>query len=477
MNRPKNKHQFGVFLIVLLFACFAMPSAYCQDTTKTDSDFEEEFSIEDDVPAIASYSLDDCIKYAFRYSEALKLGEIDVRMAHEDVGINIARGLPKIDAEASYQDNFKIQRSFVPAILFDPTAEPDVFVPVQFQPKYAGNASITLSQLLFDFSYLLGLRAARAYEDLTRRQVELSKVDITEQVSKAFYAVLIARERLELLDQNYKRLDSLLNETQALFENGFAEKIDVMRTEVSLNNIKVDREKAQASASLTEQILKFQMGMPLRDSLIIEGSLDNIDLDQSNLLKTNVNYDNRLEYEILKRQYNLRSLNLKYNRSLYYPRLEGFVSYGTTTGVNTFGDVLRFNQNWFGYGFYSIRLSIPIMDGFKRKHTLQRVRLEMEQAKVQAEQFKKSADIEYEQAYNSLSESLYDLENQKRNMELAKEVSRVANIKFQNGVGSNLEIIDAETSFKEAETNYYAAYYQAIISKIDLDKALGELLD
>ena len=101
----------------------------------------------------------------------------------------------------------------------------------------------------------------------------------------------------------------------------------------------------------------------------------------------------------------------------------------------------------------------------------------MEQSRIQAEQFKKSADIEYEQAYNSLSESLYDLENQKRNMELAKEVSRVANIKFQNGVGSNLEIIDAETSFKEAETNYYAAYYQAIISKIDLDKALGELLD
>ena len=371
MNRPKIKHQFSVFLIVLLFTCLAMPSAYSQDTTNTDNGFEEEFSIEDDVPAIASYSLNDCIQYAFQYSESIKLSEIDVKMAHEDIGVNIARGLPKIDAGVNYQHNLKIQRVFVAGSLGG-GGDPDQLIPIELSTKYTGSANITLSQLLFDFSYLLGLKAARAYEDLTKRQVNLSKIEVTEQVSKAFYAVLIARERLELLDQNYKRLDSLLRETQALFENGFAEQIDVMRTEVSLNNIKVDREKAISAAALTEQVLKFQMGMPLKDSLIINGSLEDIDLDRSNLLRTGVDYENRLEYDILKRQYALRSINLKYNRSLYYPRLEGVITYGSNTGALNFGDLWKFNQNWFGFGYYGINLVIPIMNGFQGRHNIQK---------------------------------------------------------------------------------------------------------
>ncbi|MDX2304024.1 MAG: TolC family protein [Microscillaceae bacterium] len=478
MNKPLRTQKSVLLILTLWMGMFLLYSAQAQvDTTKKQTEFSEEFSVSDDVQSIASYTLEDCIKYAFRYSETLKLKDIDVRIAHEEVGENLARGLPKIDAEASYQDNFKIQRSFVPAVLFDPAAEPGVFVPVQFQPKFNASASVTLSQLIFDFSYLLGLKAARAYEDLTRRQADLSKVDIAEQVSKAFYAVLIARERLELLDQNYARLDTLYRETQALFENGFSEQIDVMRIEVSRNNLSSEREKAYSAAILTEQVLKFQMGMPLSDSLIIRGSLEDIDLNLYALEKQPVDYTKRMEYEILNRQAELRALNLRYNKALYYPRLEGYVSYGSNTATGIFGDVWRFNERWFGYGNYGLRLVVPIMDGFKRKHTFQKLRLQMEQVQLQQAQFKRGADIDYEQAYNQLASSLNDLQNQKRNMELAKEVSRVSKVKYQNGVGANLEIIDAETSFKEAETNYYAAYYQAIISKIDLEKALGTLLD
>ncbi len=476
----KTKFQLGknsssFFLSILLLLCPALSRA---------QDEEPDFVIEDNTKAIANYSLDECIDYAFRYSEDLKRSQLDVRIAQEEVGENVARGLPSISAQADFNHNFKIQRGFISAASFaTPDLPPeqqaaleDSVVVVQFNTNFAGGASVTLEQLIFDFSYLLGLKAARSYEELERRRIDLTKTEIAEQVSKSYYAVLISEERVELLQQNYKRLDTLLRETTALYENGFAEELDVMRTEVAFNNIKIEKQKAEGTLVLAQQLLKFQMGMPLQDSLILVGSLDDIKLDMSAARDVRLNYANRTELDLLERQKELRDINLRYTRALYYPQLKGFLTYGSTTGSNNFGDFWRFQDRWFGYGLYGFTINIPIMDGLKNRHTLQKIRIEKEQIELDIAKFKRSAEIEVVRSQNMLEEQLLTLESEKRNMELAQEVSRRSQIKYQNGVGSNIEIVEAETAFKEAETNYYTTLYQAIVSKIDLDKALGLLV-
>ncbi|NJL14928.1 MAG: TolC family protein [Microscillaceae bacterium] len=471
--KPKNPVYcpMNAYSLLALFWFFSFSCLWAQV-----EDPDSTFRVDDNTSAIAAYDLEGCLQYALRYSESLRLGELDIRAAQADVGENIARGLPQVSAEASFQDNFKIQRSFVPAFLFDDEAPENLFVPVQFQPKYAGSASITLQQLIFDFSYLIGLRAARMYEDLTRTQTQLNKVEIVANVSKAYYAVLVARERIGLLEANYRRLDTLLRETRALYENGFSELLDVQRIEVAYNNILIEKKKAEGAVLLTEQVLKFQMGMPGRDSLAVIGALNDIRLDE-NLLEVagQASPKSRIEYQVLEKQKAIREVGLSYARSLYYPSFSGVVSYGTNTGVNSFGDWWRFNERWFGFGFYGFQLNIPIFDGMKRRHTLSKYQIDIDRAEIQMAQFERVSTFEIDQARITLSESILNLENQKRNMELAAEVARVTKIKYQNGVGSNLEVVEAESAYKEAETNYYATLYEALVRKVDLEKAAGTL--
>lgn len=438
---------------------------------------EDPFSVEDDTPAIGAYDLAACIQHAFEHTEKLKKTQLDIRTAEAEISETIATGLPQINLEANFTHNLMIQKSFIPSVFFDPNAEPGSFTAVEFQPRYNGNAALTLNQLIFDASYFLGLKASRKYKSVSEKQYELDKIDIAEQVANAYYGVLVSREQIALLKQNETRLDTLLKETKALFENGFVEQIDVMRTEVALNNIRTELRKAEQTQVMSQQLLKYQMGMPLRDSIAVIGDLSQIDLSAEDLLAQSADPKNRLEYDLLRTQSELNELNLRYNKSVYYPRLMGFASYGSNTGVNQFGDIVKFRERWFDYAFWGLSLSMPIFDGTKRKHTLQKQRIAMQRVEQDMREFERTANLQATQSRLQLAESLADLESQKRNMELAGEVSRVAQIKYQNGVGSNLEIIDAETSYKEAETNYYAALYQALVNKVSLAKSLGILLE
>ncbi len=441
------------------------------------TDEEDDFWVEDETPAIASYNLDGCIAYAFRNAEAVKKASLEVSIADAEVGENKSIGLPKINAVYELNHNLRIQRGFISASSFGgpESGGGDSVVTVQFNTKFTGNMGITLEQLLFDFSYLRGLKSARKYVDVQKDRAKLTNIDIAEQVSKSYYAVLVNQERLELLDQNYQRLDTLLRETKALNENGFAERIDVMRTEVSFNNLVTERKKAQLDLEKAKAALKFSMGMPMKDSLYIEGNLENIEYDFLAALAPRFNPENRIENTIFNKQKELRTINLQYNRSIYYPSLSGVFSYGWNTGTNEFGDLWRYRQNWLSYSYYGLKLDIPIMDGFKKRHTLRKIRYQIEQVEVDKAEFEKSAQYQTDNAKLSLSQSLGDLEIQKRNLELADELVKISQIKYENGVGSNLEVTDALTSYKEAETNYYSSLYQALLYKVDLDKALGNL--
>lgn len=430
--------------------------------------------VEDQTPAIGAYSLPECIRYAFEYRESLKKQDMEIRIAGAEVKERISVGLPQIRANAGLTHNYLIQKTIIPdGSLFGGEPGP---LAVEFQPAYSGSASITLEQLLFDASYFIGLRGAEMYRDLIKKQLNQAKVDVAESVSKAYYGVLINDERLKLLDQNLARLDTILKETKALYQNGFVELIDVKRIEVSYNNLKVEKTKTLVLQDFSKRLLKYQMGMPLGDSLALTDKLTDLENSLLPVLEVQSDHTTRIEYDILEYQKELSKINFKYNRSVYYPKLEGFVTYGGNTGTQTLGDFFRFSQRWFSFGAIGLNLSIPILDGLKRSNTLQKYRLNVYKAEEDLKIYKRSYQISVEQYRLALQNALVDMQTQKQNMELAAEVSRLAKIKYAGGIGSNLEIVNAETAFKEAESNYFSAVYDAAISKVDLEKALGVLI-
>ncbi|MCC5944761.1 MAG: TolC family protein [Bernardetiaceae bacterium] len=429
-------------------------------------------------------SLEECIEYAITRSLTMANARLDNEIAYEQVGEVRSQGLPQVNANLQLSLNYKVQQAFFPDFIFPdpsgnappPNFDNPNFVPVPLQPKYSGQGQAELTQMVFDGAYFLGLKAAKTYTELSQKSIEQNAIEVAEAVSKAYYSVLVNRERLALLEKNSNRLDTLYRQTKALYETGFAEKIDADRIKVTLNNINTQKRNFERILEVSMQILKFQMGLYQDDKITISGSLRDLSLDREALL-TDLRPEpqKRIEYSILNVQRELNQLQTKNIEMQYLPKLTFFATYGANTAAQTFSDFANVGDRWFGFGALGVRLQVPIFDGFRKKYQIQANKLEYRKIQNQMKDFERSVHFQVNQTAVELLNNIETLESQKENMELAAEIFRVAQIKYKEGLGSNLEVLDAETSYKEAETNYYAALYDAVITKIELEKAKGTL--
>ena len=438
------------------------------------------------------YTIQECLEYAYVNSVNTKNAGLDQEIARSDVKIAKADGLPQADALISYSNNFAIQRVFIPdfispavyQVLFNegvlpsdrPVPDPGVF-PAAFGTTHSGNAGVSVSQMIFDGAYFVGLEAARVYAELSTKDYELTKINVAEAVTKAYYTVLVNEERASFARENADRLDTLLYETRVMYENGFAEKIDVDRITVQYNNAKTQLNNVERSVEIGYQLLKFQMGMPIHTPITLADKIEDIDLDPTFAEIDNFEYTDRAEFAQLQTNIRLTELQKRLNWVDRLPKLNATLSAGYNAGTNKFSDMTKFSDSWFEYGVVGVNLNFPIFDGFRRTNQIQKNKLQIQQLTNQADYLKNNIDLEISEAQFNLKNSLEALEVQQENLELAREVYDVSKIKYQEGIGSNLEVVEAETALKEAETNYYSALYDALITKVELEKALGILVD
>ncbi|WP_461090794.1 TolC family protein [Spirosoma gilvum] len=424
------------------------------------------------------FSLNEAIQFAIQNNINIKNAGLDALSS--EARIQEVRGvaLPQISVAGSLSDNLIIQRVFLPAQFGNPNAPADAPpIAVQFGVNYSSNLTGTLNQLLFDASYRLGLKAAETYRQLSQKNITASKITVAEQVAKAYYGVLVNEQQIKLLDLNIARVDTLYQNTVGLNKQGFAEKIDVSRLEVQVNNLKAERQNVKNLVDLSYYLLKFQMGLGINDNITLTEQIQDIDLDaldRENLkAATEFDYNQRIEFSTLQSQIQLADLDLQNIAKQYYPRLTAFINYGYNTGRNSFGDL--FVSPWFNSSIVGINLSVPVFDGFQKKYQAQQKRFTLQKAQNSAQLLKNSIDLQIRQASITLGNSLQTLRTQKRNVDLAQEVARVAKIKYQEGVGSNIEVLDAENSYRQAQTNYFASLYNFLQTKVDADKASGKL--
>lgn len=424
------------------------------------------------------FSLNEAIQFAIQNNINIKNAGLDALSS--EARIQEVRGvaLPQVSVAGSVVDNLIVQRAFLPAKFFNPNAaDSDPPIAVQFGVNYSGSVSGNLNQLLFDASYRLGLKAAETYRQLAQKNITASKVAVAEQVAKAYYGVLVNEQQIKLLDLNIARVDTLYQNTLGLNKQGFAEKIDVSRLEVQVNNLKAERQNVRNLVDLSYYLLKFQMGLGINDNITLTEQIQDIDLDaleRENLkAAADFDYNQRIEFSVLQSQIQLADLDLQSIAKQYYPRLTAFANYGYNTGRNQFGDLI--GAPWFNLASAGINLSVPVFDGFQKKYQAQQKRFALQKAQNSSQLLKNTIDLQIRQASITLGNSLQTLRTQKRNVELAQEVARVAKIKYQEGVGSNIEVLDAENSYRQAQTNYFASLYNFLQTKVDADKASGKL--
>jgi outer membrane protein TolC len=421
-----------------------------------------------------NYSLKQAVDYAIAHQVQVKNSQIDLQNANAKVNEIRAMGLPQVNGSLSLTNNLILQRVFIPARIFNPAAAEGELIAAKFGVDNAGFANVGLSQLVFDGTYLLGLKASSVYKDLAVKSVTQSKQQVAENVTKAYYGILVNEKRQSLLALNVARLDTLLKETRELNKQGFVEKIDVQRLDVQANNLRTELDNVNRLQELSYSLLKFQMGFPMEEPIKLSESLEKVELATFNMNAAgDFNYSNRIEYSILQTQENLAELDLKSIKAGYLPRLLLNANYGYNAGANGFGDLV--SKPWFDNAAVTVALQIPIFDGYSKKYRAIQSANNLQKVRQSYSLLKSSIDLQRSQASITMKNALESMKEQKANLELANEISRVTRVKYQNGVGSNLEVLNAETSIKESQANYFTALYNALIAKVEVEKANGTL--
>ena len=451
------------------------------------------------------FTLEQCIDYALQNSVSLKNAQLDEKIADSKVKETRGIGLPQVNGNVSLRHNEKLARFFATkATSFGFSGLPEdqyatylpelsdndvVAIPNFFQLKSSGDAGITIDQLIFNSSYLVGLRAANAYRELSVKQTDQTREQVVQQVTKAYYSCLINKDRIALFDNNIARVDSLLRNTNAMYQNGFAESIDVDRTQVTLNNLTIERNKFMNLQEISLQLLKFQMNYPMDQPLEVAGDIASITVDEALLSEYAVEWDytNRTDYKLLESNRALQTLDIKNKFSASVPTLSAFANFGYSTQSPNIGGLFKTESNisddgrigpdkWYPYTSFGLTLNIPIFSGLQRNYQIKQAKLTLEKIENEFTTMKASIDLEIKQAAANYLNAVESAKAQEQNRVLAEKVARITKIKYEEGVGSSMEVVQAESDLREAQINYYNALYDAVVAQIDLKKAYGKLI-
>lgn len=418
-----------------------------------------------------AFSLKQAQDYALKNSNLMKNANLDYKITKKQTLEVITEGLPKISGELNYQNQFNLPESVIPAGAFPGLDEEFVTF---FGVAQRVNADISVNQLIVDGRYFIGLKANKALLSVANGQVQLKEIDLKNTIASTYYSTLVAQESKALIDSNYATLKSLLEETKALYEEGFTEELDVDRLNLNLANLESARTKADLQAKLSKNVLKYQMGLDMEQEIELTDELEAL-LTEAEPIEVNAPFDHtqRVEYNLLSTQHTLRGYEASSVRAGYFPSLYFYGGYSFFNQRSSFEQL--YQKEWFESGFFGFNIKVPIFDSYKRGAQVQQKKLDQLKIKNNLENFEQQAKLEVRQARTNYSNALNEYKNQQENLELAKKIYSKIQEKYKEGVSSSMELANAETDMTNTQTNYINALYNLLVRKTELEKALGEL--
>lgn len=421
-------------------------------------------------PEAHAFSVRQAVDYARAHNVQVKNSLLDYQLQVQTNRNVTAGALPHLSGSGNLTDYIDIPTNLLPAEFFG--GSPGTFIPVKFGTKYNATGSISLSQTLFDGQVFVGLQARKASLDYARKGTEVTEQMIKVNVYKIYYQLSASKTQMAILDANIARTEKLLHDATLMHDNGFTEQIDVDRNNVQLANLKTEKLKAQSIIDNGYLGLKYLMGMPMRDTLILTDSITDNEI-KANLPDTGYNYNDRKEYQYLQIVKTLNQYNIKRYRLALLPTLSLNGVYSKMAQRTKF-DI--FNKgDWFTTSYLGLTLNVPIFDGFAKRSNIRTAQIQLQQTQNKIEDLELSIDTSVIASRRNFTVAIQTLDYQKKNMELAERVYNQAKKKYEAGVGSTTDINNAEADLKTAQNNYIGAMYDAIIARIDYTNAVGRL--
>ncbi len=439
---------------------------------------------------INAFSAKQAVDYALANATQVKNALIDIKLQQQLNREVTASAFPQITGSGSinYNPNVTVQTfpNFIAQGTYgvlaannvkdgsgNPIVIPSDFgvINAAFGSKYSVSGGVDLNQILFDGQVFVGLLARKSLIENAELIADVTKERIKTNVYKIYYQLAVGRRQIASIDTNISNYQKLLHDTKIIYENGFQEKLDVDKVQVQLSNLQTQRLKAQSQLDAGFAGLKFLMKMPQKDNLILTDTLSDDEI-KSNILDENYSYEDRKEYQLLGNFIQLGKYNIKRYQLSKIPTLALAANYSKSAQRQQFD---FFKGPYFTSSFVALRLNVPIFDGGARNARIASARLNLLKTYNNLDSLKASIDNDVTQSRINIKTALFTLDNQKKNIELAQQVYNSTKLKYDQGLGSNQEINQAQTDLVTAQNNYYSSLYDAIIAKIDFLTAAGKL--
>lgn len=419
-----------------------------------------------------SFSLDEAIIYALEHNYSAINANRDIVDAQKQKWETIADGLPQISGAISYQNQLKQPVTQIPAEFFG--GDPGTFQEVVFGQAQSASATATLTQQIFDGSYIVGVQATKAFLSFSQNNKEKTELDVRKSIVEAYGNVLLAQESVKISENNRLTLEKNLHETQKIFENGLGDEESVDQLKITLSSVENQLKNARRLEKITLQMLNLMLGLPIETVTILTENLDDLTQKQIDfgLLDASFNIENNVDYKLAINQEEQRYFEHKLAKSRALPTLNAFVNYGG----NSFSDRFNFlssQQEWFGSSVLGFDLSIPIFSSFKRTAGTQRAKIALEKARTQLTEAEEQIRLQLESAKSDYILSIEEYGTSKENLELAERIENKNQIKYTEGLATSFELRQAQTQLYATQQEYLQSMVDVINKKTELETILN----
>lgn len=408
-----------------------------------------------------SFTLQEAIDYALEHNRTAKNAERDIEAAKKQKWEAIATGLPQIDGKISYINNIKQQ---FPGIDFNNDGVVDIGAKQNVTP------SVTLNQLVFDGSYLVGLQSAKVFLEISKNAKIKTDLQVRQNVINAYGNVLLAKESIKLLESNILILEKNLNETTKIYENGLGDEESVEQLQITLSSIKSNLNKTQRLKNITYQLLNITLGLDIDNPTNLTDTLETLTLQNMSLelLETENNIENTIDYQIAENDKVSKELLVKLEQSRALPTLSGFIT-SSYIGNNEKFRFLDEDQIWAGTAAFGFNLDIPIFGSGLKSARTQRAKIDLEKAKDDLTETEQQIKLQIESAKSDYQFSIEEFDNKKENLNLSERIERKNQTKFFEGIASSFELRQAQTQLYSAQQEFLQAMLDVINNKAALE--------
>ncbi|WP_344927304.1 TolC family protein [Aquimarina addita] len=439
------------------FCCLFMMCAFAQETP---------------VSAQYSFTLDEAIEFALENSYQSINARRDVAKALKQKWETTAAGLPQINGSVDYQNQLKQPVTLIPAEFTG--GDPGTFVPVVFGTKEQLSATATLTQLLFDGSYLVGLEAAKSFLQYSDDVEEKTQLEVRKGVINAYGSVLVAKESVKILQDNKTALEKNFNETQQIFKNGLAEEEDVEQLQITLLQIESQLNNAERLSKIALQMFNLTIGIDVDTASILSDTLDKLttkNIDPA-ITAEPFTIENSVDYRLGYLLTEQRRLELKLEKSKALPSLSAFVNYGTAAFSDSF-TFLDSDQPYFQSSILGVSLTVPIFSSLKRSAKTQQAKIAFEQANTSFIETQQQIQLSYNNAVSEYTFSIENYQTIQQNLALAERIENKNQIKYTEGIASSFELRQAQLQLYSVQQELLQAMLDIINKKAELETILN----